>query len=437
MTVPAPLPSCVPLGGVDAVMVAMADGMRREVGHDASCRVVLTLDGFVDPDPLVMRLKRSPTWRWLTSWRLGRGPGRWPAWCVDPSAPEVPLRLLHAPDEAELVAALDGDRDPVGDPRRTPLLRLDLYHVGVARSVLVLTFHHAAFDARGAELLLAAVLDGTLDDLDATALFGDPPARGPLWPRVWSAKAARDHLFRVAWPPLAFLGSRRLGVVSAPSRGRRVLDAEAMARADAVAASVGASMTRSALHLAVTAGAVAALLARQGRPRGDLLVPMPQDRRRRGAKGPVLGNRISTMFLRLPRALCDRPDALVADIQGQLRDRMASGLLDAYLTLLDLCRGLPGWLMRALMRLPTLGRVATFGFSDTGASLDRFDAVGGVPVAEARHLPANLAPPGLTVVFSRDRGRLTVCATWLPGALSHADAEALLDDIVARLVGDA
>lgn len=430
-------PASVPLSGADVALLAMSDGMRARLGHDASCRLMLRVAGHVDPDALGMRLKISPTWRWLTSLRLGRGPDRRPAWVVTPDAPEAGLRLYHRADDTALWDAVASAEGQVGDPRHTPVVRLDLHHVGDETSAIVLTWHHAALDARGAELLMEAIATDGLDDLGEDVIVGAEPARDEgLWARLMLAKKARDFLIRIGLGSVAFVGPRRPLPAAAPVWRRRVLDEAKTAAADARADDLRASLLRSAWHLVAVGRALEPELVSRGVRGRDLLVPVPQDRRRRGAKGPLLGNHISTLFYRLPReALADAASAV--QLTGeQLKDRMKGGMPAAYLVLLDMVRGAPGWLLRLLIGLPTLGRVATFGFSDTGRSLDRLAAFRGEAVVEAVHLPANLAPPGLTVIVSRLRDRILLCASSLPDGLDADALDALLLRVEQELVGE-
>jgi len=431
-------PSEIPLSGSDVALLAMSDGMRRRLGHDASCRLVVRVQDHVDPDALGMRLKTSTTWRWLTSLRLARGTDRRPAWRVASDAPEAPMGLYFRGSDEALWAAVAGPEGQVGDPRASAVVRLDLHHVADGSSALVLTWHHAALDARGAELLMAAIAEDGLDTLATDVLVGAPPARDEGgWTRLMMAKRARDFLIRIGLGAVAFLAPRRLAPAQSPIWRRRTVSAPRTALADARAREVGAGLLRSGWHLVAVGRALEPVLQARGVRGRDLLVPVPQDRRRRGAPGPILGNHISTLFYRLSRAALQDPKGGVALVGQQLRARMKAELPAAYLVLLDMVRGAPGWLLRLLIGLPTLGRVASFGFSDTGRSLERLATFRGHPVTQATHLPANLAPPGLTVIASRYADRLVLCAASLPDVLDAAALEVLLARIEDELVGEA
>ena len=81
------------------------------------------------------------------------------------------------------------------------------------------------------------------------------------------------------------------------------------------------------------------------------------------------------------------------------------------------------------------GGAATFGFSDTGESLGRLTTAFGRRVVAALHLPANLHPPGFTVITSRVRGRLQVTVGWLDGTLTDDEIAAFERALRAELLG--
>jgi hypothetical protein len=196
-------------------------------------------------------------------------------------------------------------------------------------------------------------------------------------------------------------------------------------------AALGAGPFRSLAFLAVAARAIA---ARHPAHRGDLLVPMPQDPRRGDAVAGV-GNAIRMLVLRAPEAAVGDARALVAALAERLRGAARDKLPAAVEALLDACRWLPGAALLAVALLPTWGRMATLGFSDAGDALNRFVAVGGRRVLHARHFPAALNPPGLTVVFSSFQGELAIDLLWQDGGLAEGEDAAILDAVAAALTG--
>ena len=135
-------------------------------------------------------------------------------------------------------------------------------------------------------------------------------------------------------------------------------------------------------------------------------------------------------------ATLDDVGQAVSDVLGQLKAIVRDGVQPAYAVLMQMCRRLPLRAYFLVVRAPTLGRIATFGFSDTGATLSSIEQFAGVPIARARHFPANIHPPGFTVVSTRYRGRLQICTSYLEGAVTAQEYERYEAHLRADLTGD-
>ncbi len=411
------LPTRVPLTGPDFLLLAFDRAMQRASAHGNVCHLVLELEGRLELQALAELVEGSEWLGWLARLRYRAGwPWQLPSWHHDATRP--PLELAEANlEDLEQVPSLF--RHGL-DVRREAPLSLLLVH-GPAHDALVVRWHHAVFDAHGMETLISSLGDGTVS---AELVCGATPVVSASVPaRLLEAKKARDFLWtaskRVSFlapaiqPPEAELHFRQL-----------VFDRAETVRIDARAREFGALVTRSAFHLAVATDA----LARVCRARScseEMLVPTPLDLRRRGQAGPMLGNRISLLFYRVPLAPTDLRVA-VTGLTEQMRGLMRARLPRAYIALLSFCRWLPAAFLLPIVRLPTRGRMATFGFSDTGEVLPDTPELAGRPIQAATHYPANMHPPGITMVFSRHAGRTRICLSWMDGSLMREEADAVL-----------
>jgi len=107
-----------------------------------------------------------------------------------------------------------------------------------------------------------------------------------------------------------------------------------------------------------------------------------------------------------------------------------------YSIMLDFLRRLPGLIYRRMLKSPTQGLMASFFYSDTGDSLQDFDAMFGQSVSVAIHYPPNMHPPGLTFIFSRFQGALQVTLGYMEPEVSPAEANLLLNFLRNTLLGD-
>ena len=407
-------PAAVPLTGTDWFLLGIDRSMRRRTGSGCVCHLVVVLER-----PLARADVGSEWLAWLGSLRLVAMPPfvlpRWEA-RGDPAL----VREVEAEGPDDLIPGLVGRMDPLRDA----CVQLTTARLADGRGALVLSWHHALLDARTAEALVASL--GAASAVPALV----PATVTPLAERLRMARGARDFVWDVSVGGLASPGGwSRAGV----SRHRHMmLSAEEAAVVRRRAEAMGVGLIPSSLHAGAASWAVADLLRRRG-VAGDLLVPVPQERRS-GAIARV-GNGISLLFFRVPVASQGAVEGLAKQALEQVR-RMARDRVPLLMsTLLDLCRWLPIWLYLLIVALPTRGRLASFGFSDTGDSLSRLTHVGGAEVVDAFHLPANVHPPGLTFVFSQFRGQLQVCVGWAEGVVAADEVDGLVASLREALLG--
>jgi hypothetical protein len=392
--------------------------MRRGGGTGNVCHLVLQLGGRLDPNRLDAVVANADWLHWLGRLRLDTG-GWWglPHWREDTSAPDVVVQRHDVVrfEDAEAVVLAESV-----DVRTTSPIALQHIRSGRGDAV-ALTFHHAALDAHGAELLLRRLAG----DMDAPTTEQLLPVVAPeersWWARLLSAKRARDFVLRQSIGPLRYPSPRRLPHGAGLHYHRFVLTPDETKQVGLVARTQGAALGAAAFHLAAVARAMRHAVGHRLKQHGDFLIPMPADRRRRGADGPIFGNQISLLFYRVPVDGLDDLPAIVRSVLEQMRDTVRAKLPAAFDTLLGLCRRLPAGFLSAVVQLPTLGRMASFGFSDTGPTLANLDDFLGSPIQDALHYPGNLHPPGITIVCSRHDNRLAFCIAWLSGTLSDEE----------------
>lgn len=414
------LPASVPVSGSDWFMLAMDRARRARVGHGNLCHLVIRLDVHVGARALQAAVDALPLAGWLAALRVERSsPVALPRWSTGARARSLPVR-------AHVISAWDGQPEAlfadVLDASHEAPVTLDLLEGPDGTSAVVLSWHHALMDARGAELLARMLAGG----LAADEVIPWVPPRGAeggtLVDRLMRAKDARDFVFRTSFRPLATLGRTGKGRPRLHHR-ETVIAGDDLRRFEVALRASGAGFLRSAFVLAAVARAVHAVLVARGQGDRELLVPVPQDQRPRGQLGPVLSNQLGILFYRLaPGDLVDVRGAVRA-LGDQLKAMLRDGVPDAFGELLSLCRVLPLDLFLPLVLAPTFGRVATFGFSDAGDGLGQLTSFLGHPVRSAVHVPANIEPPGFTVVVSRAKDRLVVSTAWMEGALRSGEWE--------------
>ena len=440
----------IPLTGGDYFALALDHTMRRAGMAGSICRLVVELGGRLEAKRLRAALDASGLEPWLANVRFSRAlPFLKPRWRQRRGGGSLPI--------AERAAA---DAPPAPDERSN--LAFDLVHQPDGKTALILTWHHGLMDARGAELLL--------HHIDASAA-GKPPSPETVFGNVaptlreqlrdWLRAPARLRLSRqsltlvdaASRPPLVSLtpngrrGHRELargrasGARGASSRFRTLsFTLEETARIAAVGDRAGAGFRRSLFCLAAAVRALDAVRARRGAETATWLVPVPQDRRRRGALGPIFSNQVSFLFYRGEPDDLASIETLVASLRRQMTEQVRDRIPDYFALAMEMFQRVPlGWYAR-ILRGPSGGQFASLFFSDTGESFCGRTSFLGAPIVGIAHLPPVPVPPGVAVVCSTFQGRLGIVLSWVEGCLAADEVDlverTLRSELLADGVGD-
>ena len=413
--IPLVFPDRVPLSGGDRLMLAFDAQHRRIGGRGNICAFAAAFDSTQSAREVFERVRNSPLILWLTSLRLCRSllGLHW----KQTDAPPRYTMLAFTDDDALFDYVTAQDFDPV----RSAPFSVMLANLGANRAVLLFMWHHALTDARGAESIIASLLFPAADI---------PPVWKPVRHAFsWGAlRRIRRHIFSVAAEPRTSLARDEIDS-RARFRYRRIHLTEAeTAAADDAGKALGAQAFRSSIHLAAVCRAVFELLGERGNKHvDDFFLTVPHSLRR-FAGAPLLGNRISYLFYRIPiaRLTDDRAavhhliDASTSIIENELH-RACDSFLRAVevLPLRFVCRLLPR---------PSGGRMATFSFSDTGELFAGKDTVS-IGLVDAFHLPPHFTPPGFTAVFTRLNGRLTIMLVAGRDVVTDAELDGIENDL--------
>lgn len=428
------LPRQFPCNGIDYFLYQLDRIMFAASGKRNVCSLAIELDGTLDKASLQRQLCKQPVYRWLTALRFRPGlPFALSRWQLDEKAPVPEI------SEQQLSAYQDIPESllyrPIHPQRESPFA-IQLAHLPEGQSLLIFSWHHALLDAHGAERFIHSLAHPGKAQMQWLPQPSDMN-RPSLLQRANIAREGKKFLFESAEPPLSSLYSvRQLRHFTQRYRVLR-FNAEETRAITANAQRLGAGFMVSNYYLAAAACASAAIQLQRNSLHGDYLLPVPQDRRRRGAAGPVIGNQASFLFFRIGRdelmdaGACSR--ALTEQISSQIRQQMPG----KFLFMMDLFRRIPGPLYRFLMKLPTAGLMASLHFSDTGDSMQDFRTLFDLPVRGAVHYPPNIYPPGVTIIFTRFRGALQVTFGYLQEELREQEVRQLLDNLRSLLLSGA
>jgi hypothetical protein len=426
-----PFPDRITLNGADYFLLQLDRLMWKSSDKRNVCTLAVTLADRLTLDKLEQRLANKPAYQWLCRLRLKTGlPFSLAKWAYVakaglPSIIEHQLTNANALPDAALSSALD--------IKNKSAFKIDLLQLESAGSIIVFTWHHSLMDARGGETFIRYL--GAADALKQPDWLSDGSSQLPLKERANIAAEMKQFLYDTAKLPLMSLYKKTdvkpqgcYRVLSFTPQQNQIINEQAR--------QLDAGFLLSAFYLAATAYAVARVQKQRGIDHGDVLVPVPLDRRRRGVDGAIIGNQVSFLFYRIPNAVLDDVPACTGELIQQMKNLMRSENPGNYTVMLDFLRRMPGFFYRQMLQAPTKGLMASFFYSDTGDSLQSFDTLFGQPVSAAVHYPPNMYPPGITFVFSRFQGALQVTLAYMDSVINADEVDLLLSQISLALLGD-
>lgn len=294
-----------------------------------------------------------------------------------------------------------------------------------SHGAVVVSWNHILMDARGIELLMREIITGEPVDYFAKDAHLDMPWKE----RLQAINRVKDFLIPNVKEGISKFAKKK-------KRGRHdyaVLEftEEETRKIDEAAKEAKVGIAKSSFYLAAAQRSFKSINSELT----PAWIPVPQDQRRKGRRGPIMGNQVSFLFYSLQGDQQDLP-TVVWDIRNQMMDQMRSRLQQDYHVMMDSMRRFPAWLYRHLVASPTKGALASYFYSDTGYSLEGITSWAGHRILNATHYPPNSAYPGLTIIFMRYAGRQKVSIafpdTETERANFHKFASALHDHLLGQ-----
>jgi hypothetical protein len=440
-----PLPRQIRLAAGDYFMHGQDRRMRRYGLPGNVCRIALRLEGGLDTNRLRQHVATSPILDWLARVHIVRPvpvlPPQWRA----AAEPRIVFHEHNEPaangSEPEMLPPAITGRDL--RPAEGPALALDLVRYTDGTRHLVLSWHHALMDVRGAELILRHLNAGEeVKESPTIADLINPAQRewnlSKWWNNVKLARGSLPWLRTSGREPLFSLlpGARP----ATPCRGqcRLVSFSEAEAtRIDARCQHLNAGFRRSHFYLAASIRALHAVATRRGNRDGAYLVPVPHDMRRRGTNGPIFSNQLSILFYRLEPSQAVSLSAIIEELTRQMMSQIRDRFPESCMAALDMFKPMPLDYYVQHLGQPTRGKFASLCFSDSGETCAGMSDMLGGRIKEVTHLVPTWRPPGLTVLFWSFNGRPRVLLSWVDDCLSPVEVGTLEQGLRSALLEEA
>ncbi|MCB0521549.1 MAG: hypothetical protein H6577_06020 [Lewinellaceae bacterium] len=410
-------PDSLPLNGSDYFQLLLDRHHRRQGLQGNVSRFAVEVEGKLDAAALERTVNGDPLFIWLHSLRLKRRlPFQLPQWKQVKANRPVSIGIHEVFLKGHGIPGVLFETDI--RPHSDPPFRLDLVFHQNNRTTLFFTWNHVLTDAQGAEILIRhlgkAIGDGQVQ------FFAKEETELPIREQVGHARKVRDFMFDGQETGLSLLLEKSGHPQANRYRVLRFTETET-AQVNANCKRYGIRFGRSPLLLAAAMRSFHALLKHKGKTNHNIWVPIPQNQRKKGAWGPLVGNHVSYLFYRLFPQHLETMQSAADAIGEQMMGQMRSGIPASYGIMMGLSRRLPLWLYGYIAKSPTKGALASFFFSDTGNTLDDFTNFCGLPVSDAVHYPPNGGYPGFTVIFMGFQQKLQAVIAYTEAGVSEAE----------------
>ncbi len=388
------------------------------------CHYLMELDGSLQINSLRERLNRNELVGELALYYFSsKSNGRRPSWSRAEEVPEIDIQEIRS-DSKYPPEIFEKNRHY----SNAPLFQFVIVQRSKGSSALVMSWHHLLMDGHGAGLLLKHIAeerplkDGMLAAKDNRVKWSIRELR-----EAWKAKTFVDTSSRNPLSGVFHENEKRkkfqgkIKVIEFSEEETKHIDQQAV--------KLGARFGRSPHYLAALGIGVQKLLKSRGEEVQDFWVPVPQDHRKKGASGPIIGNHLSFLFYRLEAEKMNSLKDSVRSVNDQMIDQLRNQNPDNYKLLMSYMRHIPSSIYYHLIKGPKGKSLSSFLFTVAADHPDALMTFENLKVKNALSFPPNTYPPGLTFALMRFQNRLQIMMVFHAGLINPQEEEKLESNI--------
>ncbi len=413
------------LTGADCFILALELHNKHAGITGNTCRYVLEAAGRLDAKQIEDHINSQTALQELSSFKLGRSMiFGLPYW-----KPGAGKRILVEEWNSDAFIP-DGILERNLSHEGAQLFTFDIVHRSEHKSVLIFSWNHLILDSQGAALLLGKVVTGSPIGSLKTDEKRDKWTIGGM---IKGYKVTR-FVKRSARKPLtgdySSTGTnyvkQQIACLSFNEAETKTIDLNVL--------SSGSKFGPSAYLLTCCAQEMKQLMLQKQMDVSNFWVPVPSNRRKKGAKGPLLGNHLTFLFYRLAGEKIASTSACVADINDQMIRQMRKKMPDYYEALLKIVKRVPLVLYYSRIKKPQGKSISSFLFTLADDHPAELEQIQGIEVENAWSFPPNIYPPGITFAFMRFKGLLRVMILSYHEVLNAGEMELFKNGLRQRLL---
>lgn len=413
----------IPLTGADC-FIWVLEKFNKVVGASGNtCRYLLEVEGKVDFAAFRELITTSPELQFLSSLQIRRANPFSRAYWLPKAPTEIPVEQ-HATDE--FIPKIVLERKFITEQKM--LFFFDVLYRSNGNTCIIFSWNHLLLDGFGAALLLRKLNN----PVQSITMLPAACAKHPF-PSLKEATIAKFFIGKSSNKSLSGFTPRQrqkqvqqlIKIITFTQQETRHIEQ--------LCPKLGARFGPSPLFFAASARAVKEILSARGLPVQYLFAPAPQNVRKKGAVGPVVGNHLSFLFYLLSAAQLTSLPQCVQAVNDQMVQQVKVGMPQSYNELMRYLKHVPQWLYNYYISGKWGKTLSSFAFTvaeDHPVELMNFV---GHKVINALSFPPNIYPPGLTLAFMRFDGRLQLIALSYKETLTEKEFDILENCIRADL----
>lgn len=415
----------IPLTATDCFILALEEHDHHTGTSGNTCRYVLELEGKLNSDAFKDKLKNNSASQQLASFSINKGaPFTVPKW---KSNPNYTIEVNTHEDDSFLP---DNILNKIISAKKITLFAFDIIYRSNGNSTLIFSWNHLLMDGYGAVLYLKQLNgfgkeNGFLSE-ETKIKFSLSALKDARKAKIFLSASSKNPTSGISPETTHIHVNQKIKVIRFTKEETEQIDLNAP--------KLGAKFGRSPYYLACSARCVKELLNQRKSTVSNFWIPVPQNQRKKGALGPLLGNNLSFLFYRLNNLVLDSLEQTVKSINDQMVNQVRLGIPKSYDVLMNFLKRIPSSLYYQLIKGPQGGSLSGFLFTvaeDHPEELLKFD---GLTVLDALSFPPNTYPPGLTFAFMRFQGQLQLMMLYYDEVLSENEANSLENQIRFELI---
>lgn len=349
------LPKKLELNGADCFHLLLENINKSNSTSNNVVRMLVTIKSKHELDKLTKSIEESEIVQWIAQLRLERKSLRAPAWVLDSGKER--LRVIKHNDNEKFE---DVKNVPI-EINKDKLIRFDIIEVGEDFKLLF-SWHHVIMDGRGASLLMQLLTnhESTLN-IKNSFVYRHPSEQKSFkkrFSRMFDVKHFVEDMLK---------NSLEAPKVTSPNaegfHHELILFDEKESKAiEKNAYDAGCRFGINMFQLACSFLTYKKITSAQKK----LWVPIPYDGRKRGGKGPIIGNHISFLFYQIDPNTINSLKEAVASLNEQMSDQIKRDIPSKYNDMLSLMRKFPLWFNKWATTRSAKGRISSFLYSSSG-----------------------------------------------------------------------